>query len=318
MPVYNAAAHLREAIESILSQSLPDFEFLIVNDASTDGSDAIIREYCRADNRIRYLQNAGPKGASGALNTALDQARGTYVARMDADDISLPVRLERQYEFLERHTDIGVCGTNMELFGAQQAVWRLPEDHNAIRCGLLFTVLIAHATVMMRRAALEEPQARYDDSYAYAEDFELWSRLSGRHRFANVPDVLYRYRKYGQQDDAVRERVRAVNAHRVRLRLLGTIGITPSPAESELHQQLGDYNYTPNAGFVRRADRWLSGILAANERYRQFDQGALHTHIEERRAEIHGSARARGSPISGLGRSLIAFSRRLLSGTKPR
>jgi len=291
MPVFNGENHILEAIESILGQSYSDFELLVVDDHSTDSTGDIVREYCERDPRIRSVRNQEAKGIVGALNTGLGLARGEYLARMDADDISLPTRLEKQHDFLEKHHDISVCGTNMELFGAQQFVWRLPQDHEAIRAGLIFTVFIAHATVMMRRSALEEYHYRYDPDYGYAEDYELWSRLSERYRFANLPDVLYRYRKYATDGGASpREEIRSRSAQRVRLRLLGALGIVPSPEESELHQQIGDYCYRPTKDLVRRANRWLDKILEANARSRVFDPRALRIHVEERRAEIRGAA----------------------------
>jgi glycosyltransferase involved in cell wall biosynthesis len=312
MPAFNSEQYIREAIESILGQSYSDFELLVVDDHSTDSTADIVREYCERDARIRALRNEGVKGIVGALNTGLALARGEYIARMDADDVSLPTRLERQHDFLEEHHDISVCGTNMELFGAQQFVWRLPQDHEAIRAGLIFTVLIAHATVMMRKTALEEYHYRYDADYGYAEDYELWSRLSERYRFANLPDVLYRYRKHGTDGGSLREEIRSRSAQRVRLRLLGALGIVPSPEESELHRQIGDYCYRPTRALVRRANRWLDKILEANERSRVFDPHALRIHVEERRAEIQGAKPARESAIRALARSISNLSRRVL------
>jgi glycosyltransferase involved in cell wall biosynthesis len=312
MPVFNGEQHIREAVQSILGQSLSDFEFLIVNDHSTDSTENIVREYCERDARITALRNEGAKGMVGALNTGLARARGEYIARMDADDISLPTRLERQHDFLDEHRDVSVCGTNMELFGVHQVVWHLPQDHEAIRAGLIFTPFIAHATVMIRRTAIEENQYRYDAGYGYAEDYELWSRLSERYRFANLPDVLYRYRKYGRGDESIRENIRSHSAQRVRLRLLHKLGIVPSPEESELHQQIGDYCYRPTRAFVRRANIWLDKILRANERFQVFDQQALRAHVEERRAEIQGREPARASGIRAFARSITDLPRRML------
>jgi glycosyltransferase involved in cell wall biosynthesis len=312
MPVFNGENHMREAIESILGQSYSDFELLVVDDHSTDSTGDILREYCGRDARIRAVRNQEAKGTVGALNTGLGLARGEYLARMDADDISLPTRLEKQHAFLEKHHDISVCGTNMELFGAQQFVWRLPPEHEAIRAGLIFTPFIAHATVMMRRTALEENHYRYDPEYGYAEDYELWSRLSQRYRFANLPDVLYRYRKYDADSGPLREEIRSRSAQRVRLRLLGALGIVPSPEESELHRQIGDYCYRPTKDLVRRANRWLDKILEANERSRVFDPPALRIHVEERRAEIQGATPIRTSAIRAFARSISDLSRRVL------
>jgi glycosyltransferase involved in cell wall biosynthesis len=311
MPAFNCERYIGEAIESILAQSYSDFELLIVDDHSTDSTGAIVREYCQRDERIRALANEGTRGIVGALNTGLERARGVYVARMDADDLSLPDRLEKQHHFLEEHRDIAVCGTNMELFGAQSYVWRLPPDHESIRAGLIFTVFIAHATTMIRRAIMEEHHYRYDADYAYAEDYELWSRLSERHRFANLPEVLYRYRKHAGNEGGLREEIRSRSAQRVRLRLLAALGIAPTRDESELHRAIGDYCYIPTKSLVRRANRWLDKVLDANMRSRVFDERALRAHVEERRAEIIAAVPpTRG--IRAFAQSISDLSRRVL------
>src|SRR5947209_8273467 len=121
MPVFNGEQGIREAIDSILGQTYSDFEFLIVNDRSTDGSESIINEYARHDARIVLLHNGKEKGIVGALNTGLENARGEYLARMDADDISVPARFEKQLRFLEEHRDVTVCGAWIELFGKVRA-----------------------------------------------------------------------------------------------------------------------------------------------------------------------------------------------------
>ena len=112
MPVYNGEKYLREAIESILDQTYQDFEFIMVNDASTDGSGSILSEFANLDQRIRILTNESNLGIAGATNRGIAQARGEYIALMDQDDISLPERFEKQVEFLSNHPDISVLGTN--------------------------------------------------------------------------------------------------------------------------------------------------------------------------------------------------------------
>ncbi len=132
MPVHNGAAYLSEAVDSILRQSLRDFELLIVDDASTDESIAIIERY--KDPRIRLLKSSERLKLSGALNLGLDNARGDYVARMDADDISLPRRLEIQVQYMNRHPEIGMCGSWIRYCGGPlRAVLKRPVGYEEIR-----------------------------------------------------------------------------------------------------------------------------------------------------------------------------------------
>jgi glycosyltransferase involved in cell wall biosynthesis len=309
MPVFNGEQHIREAVRSILSQSFTDFELLIVNDHSTDSTESIVREYCEQDARVTALRNEEAKGIVGALNTGLARARGDYIARMDADDVSLPTRLEQQHAFLDAQRDVSVCGTNIEVFGFRHSVWHLPQDHEAIRCALLFTVFIAHPTIMMRRSAVDHE--RYDPDYNYAEDYELWSRLAEHHRFANLSDVLLRYRTHDPIGNPDRETVRAHNAQRIRLRLLNRLGISPANDESRLHQQISDYRYAPSQAFARAANQWFDKILEANERHRVYDQRALKSHVEERRAEIEGAVPRARSGIRDFTHSLADLPRRM-------
>jgi hypothetical protein len=128
-----------------------------------------------------------------------------------------------------------------------------------------------------------------------------------------LPDVLYRYRKHAAPDAlSLREQTRSRSAQRVRLRLLNSLGIVPTPEESDLHRQIGDYCYTPTTSLVRRANRWFDKILEANRRTGVFDDAALRDHIEERRAEIRGAAPAATSRIRGFARSISDLSQRIL------
>jgi glycosyltransferase involved in cell wall biosynthesis len=136
MPVYNASCYLREAIGSILLQTLRDFEFIIVDDGSTDESRDIINSY--PDTRIKVISHKTNLGLITALNTGIDNARGRYIARMDADDISAPERLEKQVEFMEMNSEIGVLGTWYETFGKENHKEGLPVDPAEVKCHLLF------------------------------------------------------------------------------------------------------------------------------------------------------------------------------------
>ena len=178
MPVYNGESYLREAIESILNQTFPDYEFLVVNDGSTDSSPEIVKEYAVEDARIRLIDNRLEKGIVGALNTGLNEAKGDYVARMDADDISLPHRLAEQVRFMDDHPEVGVCGTWMSTIedGGSRLWFSFPADHERIKIGLLFYTPLAHPTVMIRRAYFEKYGLRYEECFEHAEDYELWTR----------------------------------------------------------------------------------------------------------------------------------------------
>jgi glycosyltransferase involved in cell wall biosynthesis len=196
MPVYNAKRYLEEAIESILGQTFKDFEFLIIDDGSTDRSLAILKRYAAQDARIR-LWSRPNAGYVVRLNEMLHQARGDLIARMDADDVALPERFARQVEFLRSHPEVDVVGGSQELIdsrGYLLTVWRALQAHDEIEeCALTGAGSISHPTVMMRRKAVLAVGG-YRVEMSPAEDFDLWLRMGERSRLANLPDVIMRYR----------------------------------------------------------------------------------------------------------------------------
>jgi GT2 family glycosyltransferase len=219
MPVYNGAAYLRESIESILSQSFADFEFIAVDDGSTDASGTILAEYAAKDRRLRVARNDRNLGLAPALNRGLSMARGVWVARQDGDDISLPDRLARQTAFMREHPDVGVSGSQMIMFNERGRVvgeYRVGCTHGMILWNIFFGWVFAHPTVIMRRDVLSA--AGGYDPQCFGEDVDLWVRLAERTRFANLPEALVRYRRHGnayslrgrsrQQADALRARQR--------------------------------------------------------------------------------------------------------------
>ena len=196
MPVHNGEPYLGAAIESILRQSFADFELLIIDDGSTDHSYEIARTY--ADPRIRLLRNPQNLRLIATLNRGLEEARGKYVARMDADDISLPQRLQAQVAFLDRHAEVGALGSAVQVIGADggpDVQVRFPDSHVLIRWALLFASPIAHPAVMMRKALVKR-LGGYRAHAVHCEDYDLWWRAIGETRLANLDDVLLQLRKH--------------------------------------------------------------------------------------------------------------------------
>lgn len=195
MPVYNAARFLREGVESILNQTFTDFEFLIFDDGSTDESPSILQSF--DDPRIKLTISAENRGYVHWLNEGIAMAKGRYVARMDADDVSAKTRLEKQVQFLEKNPYYVLCGTNYEMF-PEGGVSSLPETDESIKIGLLSITPFCHPSVMFRREILEENGLAYSVQHMPAEDKELWGRLAPFGKYANLKEVLLRYRVHDQ------------------------------------------------------------------------------------------------------------------------
>ena len=198
MAVYNAERYLRQAVESILKQTFRDLEFVIVNDGSTDGSRDIILSY--TDERIRLFDNNRNLGLTLSLNRGLGLAQGTYVARQDADDVSRPERLEKQVDYLDRHPEVGLLGTWTEFIaedGAFLGVWQTPLSHALIKWQLLFANCLAHTSVVMRSSVVERVGG-YSEYAFYAQDYDLWSRMSLETQIANLSEFLVQNRVHSE------------------------------------------------------------------------------------------------------------------------
>lgn len=197
MSVYNGERYLRGAVDSILNQTLRDFEFIIVDDASTDDTWQILTAYARRDSRVALARNEENIGLTRSLNKGLALAQGEYIARMDADDISLPERLKKQVAYLDAHPEVGLLGTWVEIIGEGEerlSVLRRPIDPLFIKWSLLFDNYLVHSTVMYRRSLVEK-LGGYNPS-RYAQDYELWSRMSFETQIAILPEVLVRWRRH--------------------------------------------------------------------------------------------------------------------------
>lgn len=197
MPAYNAEKYIEEAIDSILKQTFSNFEFIIIDDGSTDRTLDIIKSI--KDTRIKLIQNGGNKGLIYTLNYGLTLAQGKYIARMDADDISQPERLQKQYEYMEVYSDVSVLGTGF-LFMHNNRVHRHPTDDKEIRIKLMEGTAFAHPTVMMRKADIELHNLSYNIHYPSAEDYKLWTEYVFLNlKLANLSDVLLNYRVHDSQ-----------------------------------------------------------------------------------------------------------------------
>jgi hypothetical protein len=272
MPVRDGERHLEEAVESILCQTLADLELIVVDDGSRDRTPSILAGLARRDPRVRVHTLDQWSGMSVALNTGLGLARGAYLARMDADDVSEPERLAVQVAFLERHPQVGVCGSWVRVLGTP-AVWAYPVDDADVRAGLLFGTPFAHPTVVMRRAFLAGG-LRYDaELRQYAEDYDLWLRGAQlRFAYANVPKPLLRYRLHPGQQTA--ELARRGGVEPVRARFLAELGLQPTAAEWELDVFTCGLLPIPDLTSLRACGAWVERLLAANDAAGRFARAA--------------------------------------------
>ena len=196
MGVYNGERLLDQAIASIVGQTYSSWELVLVDDASTDSSLAVARSWAERDPRVRVVEHHVNRGLAATLNDAFAVARGDLLARMDADDVSLPRRLERQVEFLDARPDVAVVGTGADFVDAEAndlGTGHLFEEHEDIAANIYRTTPLIHPSVMMRRTFLES-LGGYDVRLRRAEDADLWLRGYRRFRYHNLPEALMRCR----------------------------------------------------------------------------------------------------------------------------
>lgn len=216
MSVYNESENwLRAAIDSILQQSFKDFEFLIINDhPEGEINKVILREYQKQDHRIVLIENETNIGLTKSLNKGLDHARGKYIARMDADDISCPDRFEKQVLLLDSKPEIGVCGSNILIFGEKNCVQKYPQTDE--ECFIFQRSPFAHPAVMIRSAVLKKFDLHYNPEYYFAQDYELWCRMHQITKFYNLQELLLKYRVTGKQITKKRYREQQFFAAQIR------------------------------------------------------------------------------------------------------
>jgi hypothetical protein len=261
MAVHNGERYLAEAMESILDQSLRQFEFIVIDDASTDGSAAILNGY--ADQRIHQITNRKRLGLTRSLNLGLKQANAEYIARMDHDDISLQPRLALQAAYLDAYPDVDVCGTWAKTLGLDpEQTWRYPVEDGEIRSEMLFNSVLVHSSVMLRRAALEAHGLHYDPKIERAQDYELWA--AGQLRFANIDRVLLRYRIHAEQVGKHQSTQQQAVAQIVRRRQVEALGIQPSQQQMELHEAISQWAFRKDLEFLQTVETWLLTLRNAN------------------------------------------------------
>lgn len=274
MPVYNAKRYVGEAIESILRQTFVDFELIIIDDGSEDTSVEVIKQY--TDPRIRFYLNEKNIGSAATMNRGMDLARGKYIARMDADDISLEKRLEKQVFFLEANKDVGIVGAWVRVIGdKKEYVWRYETDPAREKSRIFFECSLAFPVVMMRKALLDKHLLRFDPEFRRAEDFDLWARASHCFPITNIAEVLLHYRLSDSQLSHRYEKEHDEWTRHIRERQIFLLGIKPTRLELDVHKLVAQYGAPVTDDFIACAETWLTKICTTNDTCGVYDKKAF-------------------------------------------
>ncbi|MFM6983494.1 MAG: glycosyltransferase family 2 protein [Chitinophagaceae bacterium] len=222
LPVYNAASFLNEAIDSLLSQTFTDFELLIYDDGSTDNSRSIIDTY--QDSRIVRHYSDTNEGLIAVLNKGLSEAKGKYIARMDADDICLPSRFKLQFEFMESHPELGISGTQLKLIHNNEPLTR-PTTDSALRWWFFRGSPFAHPSVILRTSLIREHQLSFNRKAYVAEDYDLWWKMAFFCKMANLSEVLVLYRIHPSQESSAKSDQQSESHNKSLLDFMNVIGL---------------------------------------------------------------------------------------------
>ena len=273
MSVYNEERYIQESLDSVLSQTLDNFELIIIDDCSTDKTTEMIEGY--HDSRIRLYRNKKNQGLTKNLNNALRYCRGEYIARMDGDDICLPQRLEKQVQYMEEHQEKMLIGCRTQTFGEQNLVSRLPDHSEQLRIMLLLRPVLAHPSFMMRRRLVTEFGFHYDESFRSAQDYDFAQRVSERFAIGIVPEVLLRYRTHKKQVSSKASGEQYQNADRVRYRQLQALNVELDKELKTAYSAWAREERTGDIKLLLDASRVIEKICAGNREIKKFPEKEL-------------------------------------------
>lgn len=280
IPVWNGEAFLREALDSVFSQMGADFEVLVVDDGSSDRTPEILE--ATGDSRLRVIRNESRMRLAGALNRGMHEARGRYIARMDADDLAMPERFAKQIAFLDAHDTVGVCGTFARTFGeGPRKVLQYPERPDQVRAFALFNTPFAHPSVMFRRDVVARHNLHYRGEFYPTEDMDFWVRFLQHADGANLPEVLLRYRVHGKSmtgaDWGDMDRQAAV----ILADQLRGLGIEMDEAAARFHREIGMARIPVNPSRLEHCEQWLLHLYLRLRTAPGFTEEALRETVRD-------------------------------------
>ena len=271
MPAYNAENYIKEAIDSILNQTFTNFELIILNDNSTDATKDIILKYVEKDSRIIFIDKKVNVGPANLRNEGFENAKGEFIALLDADDIALPERLEKQITFLRNNKNIGVCGSWFTSFGknVRNKTIKHPENHNQIKVNFLINCTIGNSTTFFRKDILGNN--RFDKEYVPCEDYHLWSRLITLTHFHNIQETLVKYRIHDANISQTKINNVKNSNKRIKIGLLSEFGIDKENANIEDFYKLIEGEKGLSFEEIKTVCECYNILLLQNKKLRKFD-----------------------------------------------
>tara|TARA_Y100000310_G_C20604320_1_gene774721 strand:- start:350 stop:1411 length:1062 start_codon:yes stop_codon:yes gene_type:complete len=280
MTVYNGEKYLPESIDSILKQTYTDFEFMIIDDASTDLSRDIIHSH--DDTRIKLIENAKNIGQVESLNRGLEKAKGEYIARMDQDDISLPKRLECQLTVMEKNKNVGVCGTFAQFIDKNgrdihiNSNEEMMTENEDLKTELLFRSCFLHPTVIIRSSLIKDNLLYYEKDSGYGQDYRLWYRMTPLCDFMNLEEKLLKYRIHSNQMSNKKRNDQFISSNVTRKIVLENFLSRKINQREEIkHAKISISQHGSTLIEVKHAESWLLFLRDQNEISKKYCKKSL-------------------------------------------
>ncbi len=273
MSVYNDEKYIRESLDSLLQQTLGDFEVIIIDDCSNDRTAELVEEY--HEDRFHFIRNKENKGLTYNLNQAIAYASGTYIARMDGDDICLPERFEKQVEYLENHRNLMLISCRAQMFGEENLISRIQGSPQELKAMMLIRPVLAHPGFMMRGELVRDFGMRYDETFRSAQDYDFAVRTAERFDIGITKEVLLKYRVHKKQISSSRTGEQMNNADRVRRYQMDRLGIELGESQKEIYGLWAKEAKGMKAEHFYKAEALVKKIAGSNREKKLYDEKTL-------------------------------------------
>ena len=300
MPVYNSVKYVAEAVNSLLSQSFTNFELIIINDASTDGSDNILKNF--RDSRIKLLNNNQNRGIVYSRNRGLAEARGKFIAQFDSDDVAMPDKFEKQMNFLKKNPGYGMVGSWVRMIDGDGKLmkekWKLPAKPELIPAIMLFRNYFVQSTIVVRREAI--PKGGYKTGYDVVEDYQMWIDIAKNYKTWNLPEYLVNYRVHGTS--ATNSNTEHLNKqYRLIFNdLFQELNIDMSAEKFETHLTIKRNDPIESVTALRRIEKHLNLLILQNQKTKVYDEKELAKAVLNRWVKCCYRARTTGLKAAGI------------------
>ena len=282
MPVYNRQKYIKSSVESILNQTFTDFEFIIVNDGSTDKTLEILKSY--TDKRIKIIENEKNSGIVFSRNRGLNNATGQYIAMMDSDDIAYSNKLMKQVDFLDKNKEYGMVGTWVKFIDENSKYtggkWKLPAKPDLIPPIMLFRNYFVQSTILVRREAI--PEWKYSPEFEIVEDSKMWFEVSLNYKVLNLQEYLLDYRVHSDNITNTGHSKQMANSRKLYKLIFKNLDINITEKELDLHILIKNSNKISNIEELKNIENWLIKIINQNKKIQLYNEKKLRKIIRNR------------------------------------